>query len=65
MAVNDIKICTSIKKFARKNDEPNELCGTALLLVMKTDGKEGPYICPDCDGLELMPKKMRERIFEQ
>jgi len=36
-----------------------------LLLIMTTDGKEGPWICPDCDSLELLPKKMRERILEQ
>ena len=59
------KTCTSIKKFRRNPQEENELCGTTLLQVMTTDGKEGPWICPDCDSLEHMPKKMRERIFEQ
>ncbi len=61
--VKEIKRCTS-KMFAKKGEEEKE-CGIPLLLIMTTDGKPGAHICPDCDGLEYLPKKMRERIFEQ
>jgi len=54
--------CTS--KTYKKGEQSTE-CGMDLLLIMTTDGKEGPWICPDCDSLELLPKKMRERILEQ
>ncbi len=60
--IKEIKRCTS-KTF--KKGEKSVECGQALLQVMTLDGQEGPWICPDCDSLELMPHKMRERIFEQ
>lgn len=61
-AIKEKKRCTSEKK---KVQDKWILCGEPLLLVMGTDGKEGAYICPDCDGLEYFPANMRERIFEQ
>ena len=60
MATEKIKLCTS-EKFKKDG----KLCGVPLLLIMTIDGKEGAYICPDCDALEHLPKSMRERIFEQ
>ena len=58
----DKKKCTS--KTFKRGDKGTE-CGIELLQVMTTDGKQGPWICPECDGLDKLPKKMRERIFEQ
>ncbi len=56
--------CTS-KTF--KKGQKDQECGTALLIVKPIggSGRETVWICPDCDSLELMPKSMRERIFEQ
>lgn len=60
--IKEIKTCTS--KIFKKDKQAIE-CGTPLLIIMTTDGQEGAFICPDCDSLEHLPKKMRERIFEQ
>ncbi len=62
MDVIEKRKCTS-KTY--KKGEKSEECGTPLLLIMTTDGQEGPWICPECDSLEYLPKKMRERILEQ
>ena len=62
MELKDKKLCTS--KTFKKGDAKTE-CGMELLMVMTTDGKEGAWICPDCDALEMLPKSMRERILEQ
>jgi hypothetical protein len=62
MELKDKRKCTS--KTYKKGEQSVE-CGIELLMVMGTDGTEGAWICPDCDGLEFLPKKMRERILEQ
>lgn len=60
----DIRKCTS-KIYKRDSEEKNAECGTPLLLIKDAEGKDGAWICPDCDSLEHLPKSMRERIFEQ
>ncbi len=62
MELKDKRLCTS-KTF--KKGEKGVECGTELLMVMATDGREGAWICPDCDALEWLPKSMRSRILEQ
>jgi hypothetical protein len=61
MAVKN-KTCTS--KIFKKGKEPEE-CGMELLILKPSNGSDPAWICPDCDSLELLPKSMRERIFEQ
>lgn len=48
-----------------KKDSKDDVCGETLLVIVSDDKKTYTYICPTCDALELMPKKMRERIKEQ
>ncbi len=59
----EIKTCTS--KTFKKGEKATE-CGQPLLLIMdKRNKKVLALICPDCDGLEAMPRELRERIVEQ
>lgn len=58
----EIKTCTS--KIFKKGEKAAE-CGQTLLMLYAHKTKEPAFICPDCDGLEFIPKKTRERIFEQ
>lgn len=63
MAVTDeTKKCTS--KTFKKGEKASE-CGQPLLIILSNNRKDLTYICPDCDGLEWMPKALRERIVEQ
>lgn len=63
MAVDEeIKKCTS--KTFKKGDKADE-CGQPLLIILSNNRKNLTYICPDCDGLEHMPRETRERIVEQ
>lgn len=62
MAVDEIQRCTS-KTF--KKGQKDQECGTPLLLIKPIGGGAPALICPDCDGLEYLPKATRERIFEQ
>lgn len=58
----ELRKCTS-KTF--KKGEKTSDCGTPLLMLKPINGTDPAWICPDCDGLEHLPKKTRERIFEQ
>jgi hypothetical protein len=63
MAELDIRKCTS--KTFKKKDEKGSECGVPLLYIKPINDTDPAWICPDCDGLEYLPKKTRERIFEQ
>jgi len=56
------RFCTS-KTF--KKGEKGIECGVPLLMIKPKNGADPAWICPDCDGLEYLPKKTRERIHEQ
>jgi hypothetical protein len=58
----EIRRCTS--KIFKKDKETAE-CGIPLLMIKTTSKGDPTWICPDCDGLEYLPKATRERIFEQ
>jgi hypothetical protein len=64
MAIDEeIKRCTS-KTFNKKGEKAEE-CGQPLLIILSNNRKDLTYICPECDGLERMPRETRERIVEQ
>ena len=61
--VDDIKKCTSIIKYNKK--EPIH-CDTELQELHFIDDKnEIAYICPECDATELLPTSAKTRITGQ